>query len=308
MRKRAGLVIREYGVLGADRLFCGAVEARGTRVTLPELERDAQEALLQAREAADGVALVKASQGGDAPHADPLTVVSEALAARRLQLVGQVAYRMSDHRALHTEILARLRDAEGKEMAAGQFMPVVVAHGLVRELDHGVIERVIQAARSREDNISINVSMHSAEQVEFVDWLAKLLARERAIAGRLIFEIAEHGVVRNEAAAKNFAGVVMRAGAAFAIDNFGVHRDSLALVPRLKPAYIKLAGVHTPRIVGDAGARFFADSLIRATRQLDIPVIAQMVEDDETFQALGALGFAGYQGNLIGRPRPWPAK
>jgi EAL domain-containing protein (putative c-di-GMP-specific phosphodiesterase class I) len=60
--------------------------------------------------------------------------------------------------------------------------------------------------------------------------------------------------------------------------------------------------------VSDAGARFFAESLIRAAHQLDIPVIAQMVEDDETFQSLGALGFAGYQGNLIGRPAPWPGK
>jgi hypothetical protein len=33
-----------------------------------------------------------------------------------------------------------------------------------------------------------------------------------------------------------------------------------------------------------------------------------MIEDDETFQALGALGFAGYQGNLSDRPSPWPRR
>jgi EAL domain-containing protein (putative c-di-GMP-specific phosphodiesterase class I)/GGDEF domain-containing protein len=307
MRARAGITIKEYGVDRADRIFCGAVDARGVSSTLRTLVRSAEEAILQAREAPEGILLVSASaEAGPQQAADPLTVVREALAARRLQLVGQVAYRMSDHRALHTEIMARLRDAAGNEMAAAQFMPIVSAHGLVQELDRGVIERVIEIARGREEWISINVSMHSAEQPEFMDWLAKLLRRERAVAGRLVFEIAEHGVVKNEAAAANFASAVTHAGAAFAIDNFGVHRDSLALVPRLKPAYIKLAGAHTPRMVSDAGARFFAESLIRATRQLDIPVIAQMVEDDETFQSLGALGFAGYQGNLIGKPLPWP--
>jgi EAL domain-containing protein (putative c-di-GMP-specific phosphodiesterase class I) len=85
-----------------------------------------------------------------------------------------------------------------------------------------------------------------------------------------------------------------------------VHRDSLVLVQRLRPAYIKLAAAHTPRMVADAGTRFFAESLVRAARQLDIPAIAQSVEDDITFQSLGALGFAGYQGHLIGRPAPWP--
>ncbi len=308
MRARAGVTIKEYGIERAERIFCGAVEARGAPATLRSLERSAEELLLQAREAPDGIALstVPAEPEGGLERAHPLTMVREALAARRLQLAGQVAYRMSDHRALHTEIMARLKNAEGEEMAAAHFMPIVAAHGLVQELDRGVIERVVEAARSREDEISINVSMHSAEQPEFREWLVKLLARERVLARRLAFEIAEHGIVRNEPAAKTFADAVMAAGAGFAIDNFGVHRDSLALMQRLKPTYIKLAGAHTPRMVGDSGARFFAESLVRAARQLDIPIIAQMVEDDGTFQALGTLGFAGYQGNLIGRPAPWP--
>lgn len=308
MRARAGVTIREYGIERGERIFCGAVEARGEPSTLRSLERSAGEVLLQAREAPDGIVLAAVSAEADArpKQAHPVTVVREALAARRLRLVGQVAYRMSDHRALHTEILARLRDGEGSEMAAAHFMPIVAAEGLVEELDRGVIERVVEAARSREEEISINVSMHSAEQPAFVDWLVKVLLRERALAGRLVFEVAEHGIVRNEAAAKTFADAVTGAGAGFAIDNFGVHRDSLALMRRLKPSYIKLAGAHTPRMVSDAGARFFAESVVRAARQLDIPIITQMVENDETFQALGTLGFAGYQGNLIGRPSPWP--
>ncbi|MBV8031202.1 MAG: EAL domain-containing protein [Betaproteobacteria bacterium] len=307
MRRQAGVTIKEYGVDRADRIYCGAVEARGTASTLRSLVRAAEETLVQAREAPDGVLLAKAAAEASG-QADPVTTVREALAARRLLLAGQMAYRMSDHRALHTEIMARLRDAAGREMAAGEFMPIVAAHGLVQELDRGVIERVLEQARGREDNLSINVSMYSAEQPGFLDWLVGLLRPERELASRLVFEIAEHGVVKNEAAAAAFAAAVTRAGAGFAMDNFGVHRDSLALVPRLKPVYIKLAGAHTPRIVSDPGARFFAESLIRAARQLDIPVIAQMVEDDETFQSLGALGFAGYQGNLIGRPAPWPRK
>lgn len=310
MRARAGVTIREYGIERSERIFCGAVEARGEPSTLRSLERSAEELLLQAREAPDGIVLAAVSPEPDAgPNQDEtLIMVREALAARRVRLVGQVAYRMSDHRALHTEILARLQDAAGQEIAAAQFMPVVGAHGLVRELDEVVIRQVVDAARSREDEVSINVSMHSAEQPGFVDWLVKLLASERATARRLVFEIAEHGIVKNEHAAGRFAAAVVGAGAGFAIDNFGVHRDSLALMQRLKPCYIKLAGAHTPRMVSESGAKFFAESLVRAARQLDIPIIAQMVEDDETFQALGTLGFAGYQGNLIGRPSAWPRR
>jgi EAL domain-containing protein (putative c-di-GMP-specific phosphodiesterase class I) len=154
--------------------------------------------------------------------------------------------------------------------------------------------------------LSINLSMRSIERPEFLAWLARYLERERATARRLVFEVAEHGVVKNEAAAAALVRAIKPAGAGFAIDQFGVHRDSLALARRLMPVYIKLAGAHTPRMLTDSGARFFAESLVRAARQLDIPVIAQSVEEDATFQALGAIGFSGYQGNLIGLPRPWP--
>jgi EAL domain-containing protein (putative c-di-GMP-specific phosphodiesterase class I) len=308
-RARSSRVLKEFGIDRSDRIYCGGVEASGTQATLRALVRSAEEALLQARESPDGIVVVDAARpAGDAAAAedDAVAMVRDALGARRVHLVGQVVYRMSDHRPLHTEIMARLRDASGREIAAAQFMPIVAAHGLGDEFDRGVIERVIEAARGRQEAISINVSMRSVERPEFAEWLARLLKREPALARRLVFELAEHGVVQNEAAAAAFSGTVSKAGAGFAIDHFGVHRDSLALVQRLRPVYIKLAGAHTPSMVTEAGARFFAESLVGAARQLDIPVIAQMVEDDETFQSLGSLGFAGYQGNLIGRPAPWP--
>ncbi|HYD57678.1 MAG TPA: EAL domain-containing protein [Burkholderiales bacterium] len=307
LRSRTSLLLKEFGVDRSERIYCGAVEVRGVPATLLSLTRSAEEAVLEAREAPEGVVVLSGGAAAVAiAEADPVETIREALAARRLRLLGQVAYRMSDHRALHTEILARLTDASGNEVSAAQFMPIVASHDMFRDLDRSVIQLVLERARGNDEAISINVSMRSAEQADFVDWLAATLAGNAAVARRLVFEIAEHGIVKNEAAAAAFARMVNAAGAGFAIDNYGVHRDSLAIVPRLKPAYIKLAGAHTPRIVTDAGARFFAESLVRASRQLDIPVIAQMIEEDSTFQALGPLGFAGYQGNLIDRPSPWP--
>ncbi|HWA37899.1 MAG TPA: EAL domain-containing protein [Burkholderiales bacterium] len=307
IRAQAGAALKEFGVDRAERIYCGGVEARGEEAALIAYVRRAEEAVLRAREAPEGMVVLAGTDAAGAPGgSDPVEEVREALRGRRLRLLGQTAYRMSDHRALHTEILARLADASGREMSAAQFMPIVAAHDMFRDLDMNVVRLVVERARATEDLISINVSMRSAEHPDFVEWLAEILRRDKAAAARLVFEIAEHGVVKNEAAAASFARVVRAGGAGFAIDNYGVHRDSLALIPRLKPSYIKLAGAHTQRMVSDAGARFFAESLVGAARNLDIPVIAQMIEDDATFQSLGAIGFAGYQGNLIDRPSPWP--
>jgi len=237
---------------------------------------------------------------------DPATPVREALAEGRLRLVGQAAYRVGDHRELHVEIMARLHDKDGREMVAARFVPVVVAQKLSETLDRAVIEIALREARRPDQRVSINVSARSLEQPGFIAWLGDKLSRDRARAWRFTFEVPEHGVVRNEAAAAEFARTVTSAGAAFAIDHFGIHRDCLALLQRLHPAYVKLAGVQVRRAVADAGAHFFAESLVRAARQLDIPVIAHHVEDEAMYQAIVSVGFTGYQGNLGGGPRPWP--
>jgi EAL domain-containing protein (putative c-di-GMP-specific phosphodiesterase class I)/GGDEF domain-containing protein len=306
LRERAAAALRELGVERHDKVHCAGVEVAAP-LPIPSLVRSVEEALLQARETEGGVLVLAASASG-APQAESeVDVVRSALEARRLQLVGQEAYRMSDHRAIHTEIMARLRDAQGAEMAAARFMPVVAAHDLAEKLDRAVIGQVVRLAARSDDSICINVSIRSAWREGFIGWLEALLKEDARLSARLSFEIAEHGVAGNEPAAATFAATVRRGGARFGIDHFGVHRDSLAIMQRLRPDYVKLAAAHTAPLVKDQSARFFADSVVRAARQLDIPVIAQNVEDDAMYQSIAAIGFAGYQGNLGGRPSPWPA-
>ena len=308
LRGRILAILGEAGLPGHGRVYCGGAEAAGERPTLQALARGAQDALRKAHETAQSVVVLEAEQAADAAPDDRPQVVRAALVERRLRLAGQTAYRMSDHRALHTEVLARLDDAAGHELVAARFIPFVVAQGLAEELDRAVIEKVLREAPRGEERISVNVSARSAEQPAFIAWLTQQLARDRALAARLAFEMPEHGVVRNVAAAADFAQAVSAAGAEFAIDHFGVHRDCLALMQRLQPGYVKFAGAKLRRIITDAAAHYFAESLVRTARQLDIPVFAHHVEDEATFQAIASMGFSGYQGNLGGEPVPWPGR
>ena len=311
LRKEARAALKRLGLARNDKVFCGGAEVSGGPALLRHLAAAADAALMRARDSAEGIVVLRAAPPGvqaAKPAAEMLALVTEALAARRVNLAGQGAYRLSDHRVLHTEIFARLRDPSGREITAAEFLPAVAAQGLGEQLDRVVIGQVLEAARGRADAVSVNVSIRSLEQESFVRWLLPLLQRERALAARLVFEVAENAVVQNEAAAAAFARALAGTGAGFALDNFGIRRDSLALAQRLRPAYIKLAGAQTATMLANSGARFYAESLIAAARQLDIPVIAQNVEDEALFQAIAGLGFAGYQGNLGGKPSPWPAK
>ena len=81
----------------------------------------------------------------------------------------------------------------------------------------------------------------------------------------------------------------------------------MAIVNDLRPAYIKLASTFTQQIVEREDLRFIVEAMVRMLRPLEIPLIAQGVEDASTIAMLAELGLAGYQGYAAGRPAPLPS-
>jgi diguanylate cyclase (GGDEF)-like protein len=311
LQSRIGMIIAEHGAGGRLPVCVGVAAAPDARANLDTLANAAETMLVRAREQDDGNIAwhVLSAEVSGRKGADALSAVRDALAAHRVQLVGQPVLSLPERTLLHTEIMARLSDASGAVMTATDFIAIVAQHGLIRRLDEVVIESACRAVREANNDqaIAINLSVRSLEDSGFVEWLTSTLQTFKPIASRLVFEISEHGVVQNEAAVARLAAALARYGASFAIDHFGVHRNSLALIQHLKPAYLKLSHVHTKHLLSDSGTRFYVDAVVRASRQLDIPVIAQNVEDESVIDLLQELGVAGYQGYAVGKPMPWPA-
>lgn len=309
LQSRLSLIIGEYGPQERAAVCVGAVAGELEHAGLEAIARSAQEALEGARGAESGLLVRDFARDAATPAGgDAGTLVNDALANGRVLLVGQPVIALPGGALLHTEIMARIPQGEGRVMPAAQFMAIVAQQRLARRLDEAVLGRVQEMARglSGACTVAINLSATSLEHAGFIEWLVRW-ARSLPPAFRVAFELSEHGVVHNERAAAALADALAGSGAAFAIDHFGVHRNSLALVPVLKPAYVKLSGLHTRKLAGDAGTRFLVDSLVRAARQLDVPVIAQNVESDAQLAELSTLGVAGYQGYFAGAPAPWPS-
>jgi len=308
LQSRLSLIIGEYGPQERAAVCIGAVAGELEHAGLEAIARSAQEALEGAREAESGLLVRDFARDAATPAGhDAGTLVNDALANGRVLLVGQPVIALPGGALLHTEIMARIPEGDGRVMPAGQFMAVIAQQRLARQLDEAVLGCVLGVAGglSGSRTVAINLSASSLDHAAFVEWLVRWV-KSLPAGFSVAFELSEHGVVHNEAAAAALAAALSKAGAGFAIDHFGVHRNSLALVPVLKPAYVKLSGLHTRKIIGDAGTRFLVDSVVRAARQLDVPVIAQNVESDAQLAELQNLGVAGYQGYLAGAPAPWP--
>ena len=233
--------------------------------------------------------------------------LEKALSAGSFELYIQPVLALAGGPPIQHEILARLIDEDGQRVVAGDFLPMIVRHGMAPRFDRMIFDRVIgQLARAPQmGEIAVNVSATSAADGDFLQWLKARLLAAPAVARRLVFELAEAGSDQDREHLLAFVAMLRQAGARFALDNFGLHRESLQHMRALLPAYIKLSRAHTVELRDDEASRFFVASLVRLGAPLDIRVIAQGVEDAAVLPILAGAGVAGYQGYLGGPVSLW---
>ncbi len=290
------------GALGGLVHFSG--EARFER-----LAAAAEDALAQAgRQGAGAVVLARADAAAGAV-ADLKTQIEDCIAGDRFTLLGQNVVALAGRGIFQIEILSRLAASDGAPIAAAAFVPAASRHGLLPGLDAKVLERTVRLLESGDSlppTVSVNVSMQSIADPPFRAALRALLAGRKDIAGRLAFEVTGYTASRSLELTREFARDVRAQGAQFALDNFDIDPNSMAIVHELLPAYIKLAAAFTLQIGAREDLQLIVEAMVRMLRPLEIALIAQGVEDRESLGVLERLGLGGYQGYVDGRPHPLP--
>jgi diguanylate cyclase (GGDEF)-like protein len=285
---------------------CGATRCRGTLPEFSALMASADHALLRSREKGVNQHDVEvfdesATAGSQAWRAR----IERALDGKQFALFGQNAFGLPARLPVHSEVTVRMLAEHGEPIPAAQFLPMAARHGLLGRLDCVVVERLLDllsVGAAGRSVMALNISARTITDAEATRRILGLLDAHKNVAGRLIFEMTEFGAMQEMAHAQRFSGEVRRRGARFALDNFGMLRDSLRLVHALRPQYIKLSPGYAKELTSNADARFLVESIVKIARVLDIGIFAQAVEDESLVPLLLELGFSGYQGYATERP------
>ncbi|MCX7153898.1 MAG: EAL domain-containing protein [Proteobacteria bacterium] len=238
-------------------------------------------------------------------------LIEQALAARQLTLFAQTVVSLPAKRMLHTEINVRLQESAGQTVPARLFVPMALRHKLGPRLDAVVLDLALehltreQGGASAAGVIALNICGASLCDTAFLAHLAARLSAAPALAKRLVFETTEAAFLENVEAVLVFAARVRALGAQFALDNFMVSGESLKRMESLLPHYLKLSASLTVDLFKSAEARFLVSSLVRIAQSLEIAVIAQGIEEEQSIDVLTRLGVSGVQGYAVGRPEPW---
>ena len=322
-------------LVAADRLLVGArdhvvqtsvgpvaVTVTIGGVTAPRHARNVNEVLARAQDALDSA---KAKRRGsfqayqpnperDAQRKENVRATDEiikGLNERRLFLVYEPVVAIGSRQPAFYECLMRVRRDDGSLLAVNEVVPLAERLGLVRLLDHRVLELVLDELAGA-PGLKASLNLSAASTVD-PDWWASLGAALRAnpgIAERLTVEITETTAIQDLDDTRGFVARVKDLGCRIAIDDFGAGYTSFRNLRKLGVDIVKIDGSFVQNLRRSEDDRAFVQTLIDLARRLGLETVAEWVQDEESAAILADWGCDYIQGALVGLAtldRPWAA-
>jgi diguanylate cyclase (GGDEF)-like protein len=245
-----------------------------------------------------------------------------ALDHGRLVLFMQRIAPLDEHDARQGfEFLCRMQTPDGALVSPAGFLPAAERYGLMPRLDRQVTALALDwlAAHHKHnagrpaspekgipsghaDFFTINLSGQTIGDLGFVDFVREKLASSGAPAACIYFEITETAVVADPDAAVEFMALLGKLGCRFALDDFGSGSASYGQLKQLPVHLIKIDGQFVDNILDNALDQAIVRSTCEVARALNLPIVAEFVENAAQMALLKELGVDYVQGYAIDRP------
>jgi diguanylate cyclase (GGDEF)-like protein len=303
---RAGVQLGELR-LSID-IRAGISEWRAPRVSVDDLLRQADVALLQAKE--QGTVVVVYQPTHDAEHRRRVLVVAElrqALTGKGLSLHYQPLVNMTDRAVVGFEALLRWSHPTLGNISPVEFIPLAERASVLPDLSRWVLNTAIaqlgQWQRAGIDaEIAVNLSAADFADGELAARVLALLREHAAPATRLLLEVTESAIMREPQLAAQVMQQLRTAGVRFAIDDFGTGHSSLAQLHALPVDELKIDRAFVMNLESSSSNIAIVRTTIELGHGLGLKVVAEGIETPEVWATLLRLGCDLAQGYFISRP------
>jgi diguanylate cyclase (GGDEF)-like protein len=297
-----------------------SVTASVGAVSVPRYARSADEAINRAAETLDGAKRRRAGSFSvwrpnverEAQRKVNIRVTDEivtALNERRIVMAFEPVVDARSRQAAFYECLIRMEQEDGRVLLAPDIVPVAERLGLIRLVDHRVLELVVaELAASPAVELSLNISPDTTMDPDWWASIESLMRAHPGVAERLIVEITETVAIQDIDDLRGFVTRLKNFGSRIAIDDFGAGYTSFRNLRKLDVDIVKIDGAFVQNIARSADDRAFVQTLIDLARRLQIKTVAEWVQDEESANLLRDWGCDYIQGRLIGlaaAERPW---
>jgi diguanylate cyclase (GGDEF)-like protein len=260
----------------------------------------------------DNIGFVVYSKDLDEHSPHRLTLMGElreGIKCDELKLYYQPKILSASNKLNSVEALVRWQHKIHGLMLPDDFIPLAERTGLIQDLTFWTLKEALKRCTEwHKQNINIGVAVNLSPQCllnpEFPEILTGLLASYGFPAEFLTLEITETSIMTGADRSLKILERIHEMGVSFSIDDFGTGYSSLAYLKKLPVSEIKIDKSFVMEMLKDKSDATIVKATIQLGHNLGLKVVAEGVEDKETYSALKDMGCDILQGYYISRPAP----
>jgi predicted signal transduction protein with EAL and GGDEF domain len=274
------------------------------------LQRHADVAMYAAKHAGGGYVAYTPERGNhNRDRMMHLSDLRQAIDGGELILHYQPKINCVDGRVTGAEALVRWQHPRLGLLGPDSFIPLAEQSGLIRQLTQRVLAAAIgqcRAWRCAGINlpVSVNVSMRDLHDPRLPELIEQLLAANDVTPDCLELEITESALRADPSNAQAILSRARSLGLKIAIDDFGSGYSCLTYLKHLPVDGLKIDRSFVRELATDPSDLAIVHSVVELGHNLGLKVVAEGVEDNQSWQRLAQLGCDAGQGYYLSRPAP----
>ncbi|TCL74764.1 bifunctional diguanylate cyclase/phosphodiesterase [Rhizobium sp. BK251] len=204
------------------------------------------------------------------------------------------------------EALLRWQHPTRGMIPPSDFIPIAEKTGFILELGEWVLRTACaEAAMWRNPlRIAVNVAPQQLADNRLPEVVHQVLLETGLSAARLELEITESGIIADHQHALHIIRRLKALGVRIAMDDYGTGYSSLSTLQTFPFDKIKIDRAFVDGVVTNKQSAAIVRSTLILAASLDIPVLAEGVENEDHIEFLRKEGCLQVQGFLFGRPAP----
>ena len=276
---------------------------------LPTLLRRADTAMFEAKR--DGSKIRMWEPNGHARAGD-LALLADLRAGiprGELRLYYQPQITVATGLVTHVEALVRWQHPVRGLLAPGAFLPLAETTDVIEELTAWTLEEACRQAHAWQEagrpvTVSVNLSPRLLVAADLPAQIQQILLRHGLAASHLTLELTESAVTAQPQRAQQRLRELAALGVGISLDDFGTGYTSLAMLKDLPLHELKVDRSFVAAMCVSEPDAAIVHAVAALAHQLNMRVVAEGVEDEQTRHLLVRCGYDVLQGYLCGRPAP----
>ena len=276
------------------------------------LMRRADVAMYVAKRTNGGYAVYTADQDQHSPGQLALTgELRHGIEQNELVLHYQPKVLLRSGRVEDVETLVRWQHPRAGLVLPDRFIRLTEQTGLIRPLTEWVLNAALQQCdewrrAGRDLRIAVNLSARNLQDPRLPEVVAGLLRTWSVDPARLELEITESAIMANPEHALESLSRLSEMGVRLSIDDFGTGYSSLAYIKRFPVDEIKIDKAFVMDMAVNENDAAIVRSIVDLAHNLGMSVVAEGVENRETWDLLAEMGCDLAQGFYLSRALPEP--